>query len=807
MSERVLKQIEFPIEGMTCAACAMRVEKGLNRLPGVEASVNAVNDEARVEFDPGRVSPLEMLAAVEQAGYGVPHQSVDLALFGMTCAACSSRIEKMLNRLPGVKASVNLATEKAHVTYPSGMVEIGDLIRQVEKAGYGAQEIRLLDSAGQKSRDEALYRSGVRRFAVSALLTLPLLAQMLGMFTGQRAFLPLWLQWLLATPVQFWIGARFYKGAWKSLKGGGANMDVLVVLGTSMAYFYSTLVFWMGLHAHVYFEASASIITLILMGKLLEAKAKRSASFAIEKLIRLQPKTARVERDGQLLDVDVAQVAKGEVFVVRPGESIPVDGVVLSGVSTVNEAMLTGESLPQSRKEGDRVFAATLNGQGLLRCRVTGVGPDTVLARIIRMVGEAQGSKAPIQHLADRISGVFVPLVVLISLVTLLAWWILGAHFTVALINAVAVLVIACPCALGLGTPTAIMVGTGRGAQAGILIRNAQALERAHQIDVLVVDKTGTLTWGRPTLTDLVPEGEADGVGALLSLAATLEQGSEHPLSQAVMERARQEGIKPGPMTGFRAEPGQGITASIDHEQVWLGAPAWLQQQGIEINGDRLRDLQSEGKTVAGLARAGQCLGLLGMTDTLRPSARLAVSRLHEMGIEVIMMTGDNAATAGMIAREAGIHQYFAETLPQDKAEKIRKMQQEGHLVGMVGDGINDAPALAGADVSFAMGSGSDIAMETADVTLMHGDLLAVADAIDLSRATLRKIRQNLFFAFIYNLMGIPLAAMGLLNPVIAGAAMALSSVSVVTSSLLLRRWKPMQAISPISLNLNPMEE
>ncbi len=807
MSERVLKQIEFPIEGMTCAACAMRVEKGLNRLPGVEASVNAVNDEARVEFDPGRVSPLEMLAAVEQAGYGVPYQSVDLALSGMTCAACSSRIEKMLNRLPGVKASVNLATEKAQVTYPSGMVEIGDLIRQVEKAGYGAQEIRLLDSAGQKSRDEALYRSGVRRFAVSALLTLPLLAQMLGMFTGQMAFLPLWLQWLLATPVQFWIGARFYKGAWKSLKGGGANMDVLVVLGTSMAYFYSTLVFWMGLHAHVYFEASASIITLILMGKLLEAKAKRSASFAIEKLIRLQPKTARVERDGQLLDVDVAQVAKGEVFVVRPGESIPVDGVVLSGVSTVNEAMLTGESLPQSRKEGDRVFAATLNGQGLLRCRVTGVGPDTVLARIIRMVGEAQGSKAPIQHLADRISGVFVPLVVLISLVTLLTWWILGAHFTVALINAVAVLVIACPCALGLGTPTAIMVGTGRGAQAGILIRNAQALERAHQIDVLVVDKTGTLTWGRPTLTDLVPEGETDGVGTLLSLAATLEQGSEHPLSQAVMERARQEGIKPGLMTGFRAEPGQGITASIDHEQVWLGAPAWLQQQGIEINGDRLRDLQSEGKTVAGLARAGQCLGLLGMTDTLRPSARLAVSRLHEMGIEVIMMTGDNAATAGMIAGEAGIHQYFAGTLPQDKAEKIRKMQQEGRLVGMVGDGINDAPALAGADVSFAMGSGSDIAMETADVTLMHGDLLAVADAIDLSRATLRKIRQNLFFAFIYNLMGIPLAAMGLLNPVIAGAAMALSSVSVVTSSLLLRRWKPMQAVSPISLNLNPMEE
>ncbi len=790
MADPALNQVDLPIEGMTCTACATRIEKTLNRLPGVQATVNVATDKAQIRFDANQVSPQELVEAVQKTGYGVSRHTTELAISGMTCASCALRIEKALNKLPGVSAHVNLATEQAHVTFTPGLVTPNDLIRQVEKAGYGAQEIAGLDSVAEKSRRQAAYRQDLTQFAVSTLLTLPLLAQMVGMFTGHMEIWPRALQWLLATPVQFWIGARFYRGAWNALRGGSANMDVLVALGTSMAYLFSTVVTLLGLAEHVYFEASASIITLVLMGKLLEARAKSKTSGAIEALMKLQPKTAHVERDGDVKEIEVALMAVGDVFIVRPGESIPVDGIVLSGISSVDESMLTGESLPKLKEANAKVFAATLNGQGMLRCKAVGVGSHTALAHIIRLVGEAQGSKAPIQRLADQISGIFVPVVVGIAILTLSGWWLFSGEFTQALINAVAVLVIACPCALGLGTPTAIMVGTGRGAQVGILIKNAEALERAQKINTLVVDKTGTLTEGKPAVTDLLP------VGALprqefLKLAATLEQGSEHPLSRAVMDKAAKEDILPMELRDFHAEPGKGVRATIGQETYWLGSPAWLKSLSIALDHEKVEALQHEGKTVIGLASRGKPLGYLAIADRLRPTSRQAVAKLHEMGMEVVMLTGDNAATAKAIAHEAGISQFIAEVLPQDKALKINEIQALGRVIGMVGDGINDAPALAAADVSFAIGAGSDIAMEAADVTLMNNDLLTAVDAIELSKATLSKIKQNLFFAFIYNILGIPLAAVGMLNPVIAGAAMAMSSVSVVTNSLLLRQWRP----------------
>ncbi|MBU6504949.1 MAG: heavy metal translocating P-type ATPase [Betaproteobacteria bacterium] len=790
MAEPALNQVDLPIEGMTCTACAARIEKTLNRLPGVQATVNVATDKAQIRFDANQVSPQELVEAVQKTGYGVPRQTTELAISGMTCASCAARIEKVLNQLPGVSAHVNLATERAHITFTPGLAGIADLIRQVEKAGYGAQEIAGLDSAAEKVGRQAAYRHDLIRFAVSALLTLPLLAQMVSMFAGHMELWPRGLQWLLATPVQFWIGARFYRGAWNALRGGSANMDVLVALGTSMAYLFSTTVTFLGLAEHVYFEASASIITLVLMGKLLESRAKSKTSGAIEALMKLQPKTAHVEQDGIVKEIEVALMKVGDVFIVRPGESLPVDGVVLSGASSIDESMLTGESLPQQKEANAKVFAATLNGQGMLRCKVTGVGAHTALAHIIRLVEEAQGSKAPIQRLADQISGIFVPVVVGIAVLTFGGWWLFSGDFTQALINAVAVLVIACPCALGLGTPTAIMVGTGRGAQAGILIKNAEALERAQKINTLAVDKTGTLTEGKPAVTDVLPAASLTRQ-AFLKLAATLEQGSEHPLSRAVLDEATAAGIQPAEMHGFRAEPGKGVTASLGDEVFWLGSPAWLESLGIPLDQEKVAALQHSGKTVIGLASRGAPLGYLAIADRLRPTSRQAVTRLHEMGVQVVMLTGDNAATAQAIAGEAGIRQFIAEVLPQVKASKIKEMQAQGRVIGMVGDGINDAPALAAADVSFAIGTGSDIAMEAADVTLMNSDLLTAVDAIELSKATFTKIKQNLFFAFIYNILGIPLAAVGMLNPVIAGAAMAMSSVSVVTNSLLLRRWQP----------------
>jgi Cu+-exporting ATPase len=730
---------------------------------------------------------------------------VEFSISGMTCAACSARLEKVLNRQPGMQANVNLASERARVRLADGANEAA-VMAAVAKAGFSAAPVDSQTRVREKAEKLQVYRSESRRFWISVALTLPLVGQMFFMFGehGHMNELPRWLQLALATPVQFWIGWRFYDGAYKALRGGGANMDVLVALGTSMAWGFSTVVTVFSLDQHVYFEGGAAVITLVLLGKLLEAGAKARTSEAIESLIRLQPKTARIERNGQWVEIAVETLMPGDIFLVRPGESVPVDGQVIDGESSINESMLTGESMPVGKRVDDKVFAATANGQGALRCRATGVGEHTLLAGIIRLVGEAQGSKAPVQRLADQISAIFVPVVCVIALLTFLGWWWYSGEFAEALVNAVAVLVIACPCALGLATPTAIMVGTGQGARAGILVKNAEALERAERITVLALDKTGTLTCGTPQVTDVVPRGIERAEA--LRLAAALEQNSEHPLARAIVaEHVLAQAQEPGkapiaasvePMAvpavnsqkvqNFKALPGHGVEGEIDGRQLRLGSPTWLGVGADPV----VRGLQNAGKTVVALADGDQIQALLAIADALRPSSRAAVARLRQRGIRVVMLTGDNAATAAAIAAEAGIAEFRAGILPGDKAAAIVELKANGALVAMVGDGINDAPALAAADVSFAIGAGSDAAIEAADLTLIRSDLLGVADAIDLSAATLGKIRQNLFFAFIYNVLGIPLAAAGLLNPVFAGAAMAMSSVSVVSNSLLLKRWR-----------------
>ncbi|PKO85011.1 MAG: heavy metal translocating P-type ATPase [Betaproteobacteria bacterium HGW-Betaproteobacteria-11] len=712
----------------------------------------------------------------------------------MTCAACAARIERQLNKVPGVEAAVNFAAERAYVRYDPARADAAALIATVGKTGFTAQVSSAATRQAEKAEKLARYREEVRRFWIACALTAPLLVQMVFMFgAGEHAdVLPRGLQLLLATPVQFWIGWRFYVGGFHALRGGSGNMDVLVALGTSMAWLYSAMVTVAGLgHHHVYFEASSTVITLVLLGKILEARAKARTSQAIEALARLQPQTARIERDGQLVDVPVASLIPGDVFIVRGGEAVPVDGAVISGESAVDEAMLTGESLPVAKRPDDRVYAATVNGEGLLRVRATGVGSHTLLASIIRLVEEAQGSKAPVQRLVDQVAAIFVPLVVVVAVLTFAGWWLTTGEFTTALIDAVAVLVIACPCALGLATPTAIMVGTGQGARAGILIRNAEALERAEKLAVLVVDKTGTLTEGKPVVTDVMVAKAGCDETALLRLVASLEQASIHPLAAAVVARAKAAGIPLVSPRDLTTVPGRGVSGRVDDLWVRAGSPAWLRSEGLAV--PAATALQQAGRSLVVVAAGDEVLGLIAIADPLRASSRAAVARLQKLGIEVVMLTGDNPGTAAAIAREAGIARYEAEVLPGEKAAAVARLKREGggRRVGMAGDGINDAPALAAADVSFAMGAGSDVAMQAADVTLMHNDLAGVADAIALSRATLGKIRQNLFFAFIYNVLGIPAAAFGLLNPVIAGAAMAASSVSVVTSSLLLKNWKP----------------
>ncbi|MEK7946876.1 heavy metal translocating P-type ATPase [Pigmentiphaga sp. YJ18] len=783
----------LPIEGMTCASCVGRVERALSQVPGVRrASVNLATETAEVEAD-APVQAATLRAAVEKAGYEIPAGSVDLSIGGMTCASCVSRVEKALARVPGVAgAEVNLATETARVSLVS-KVDPAVLIGAVEKAGY---EARL---AAQSAPVADAATAGLPTWwpiALAGALSLPLVVPMLLMPFGIHWMPNGWVQWALATPVQFWLGARFYRGAWKALKARTGNMDLLVALGTSAAYGLSVYqLLRHGAHGatHLYFEASAVVITLVLLGKWLETRAKRQTTEAIRALNALRPEVARVRREGGEVEVPVASVHPGDLVVVRPGERVPVDGEVVEGASQIDESLITGESLPVDKQHGDRVTGGSVNAEGLLVVRTTAVGAESMLARIVRLVESAQAKKAPIQRLVDRVSEVFVPVIVAIAAVTLLAWGGATGDWELAILNAVAVLVIACPCALGLATPTAIMAGTGVAARHGILIKDAEALEVAHNVKVVAFDKTGTLTEGKPELVAAEPaQGERRD---LLAASAALQAGSEHPLARAVMAEARREGITVPAATQARAVAGRGMAASVDDRELRLGSGRYMQELGVEIGplAQRAAALQGEGRTVSWVASvSGQpvLLGLLAFGDTLKPTSEAALQSLREQGIRSVLLTGDNAGAARAIGQALGVDDVRAEVLPEHKAETIAALRAEGHVVAMVGDGINDAPALAAADVGIAMSTGTDVAMHAAGVTLMRGDPALVGDAIDISRRTYAKIRQNLFWAFIYNVVGVPLAALGLLSPVLAGAAMALSSVSVVSNALLLRRWK-----------------
>ncbi len=783
--------ISLPVKGMTCAACSTRLERVLGKVAGVEAAtVSLATERAHIRFDDASTNAAALAEAVAKAGFVVPRDSLELAITGMTCAACSTRLEKVLARVPGVRAAqVNLAIGRASIEFLPGTVAAADLVAAVDKAGFGAKVVTNADE--QALRDEAEYVRALRRqfllLVLSALLTLPLLAGMAADLLGVAWSLPPMAQWAVATPVQFWIGWRFYEGAWKSLRGGAGNMDVLVALGTSAAYGLSTFYVATGQahHANLYFEAAAVVITLVLLGKLLEARAKRSAAGAIRALMKLRPDTARVERDGRLVEVPAEAVAPGDVVVVRPGERVPVDGVVVDGESQVDESLITGESLPMAKGPEAEVVSGAVNGEGLLRIRATRVGAESTISRIIRMVQGAQASKAPVQKLVDRISAVFVPVVVVMAAMTFLGWALAG-NMETAFVAAVSVLVIACPCALGLATPTGIMVGTGVAARHGILIKDAEALERAHHVQVVVFDKTGTLTEGHPAVVAVV------GDDGLLGLAASVQQGSEHPLARAVLGKAAEAGLTLSPVSEFKSLPGRGLVAQIDGRAVIIGSPRLMTERGIDTTAllPGAEAEEARGRTVMWVAEGARALGFIAVADPVKASARAAVAGLHAMGIETVMLTGDNARAARAVADAVGIDRVLAEVLPEDKAAEIVKLKGEGRVVAMVGDGINDAPALAAADIGIAMGTGTDVAMQAAGITLVKGDPALLPAALSVSRAAYAKIRQNLFWAFFYNVVAIPASALGLLTPVIAGAAMAFSSVSVVSNSLLLRRWR-----------------
>ncbi|MBN2908398.1 copper-translocating P-type ATPase [Polycladomyces sp. WAk] len=798
----VEKQVVVRITGMTCAACANRIEKGLKRLEGIkDANVNLVTEQATIHYDPGQLDVGKIEEKIEALGYGTVKESVDLAITGMTCAACAARIEKGLSRIPGVwEAHVNLATETARVTYSPESVNTDDLIRKVEQLGYQAR-LRSEQPEDRDHRQSDMIRRK-RQFIWSALLSLPLLWAMAGHF----AFLSFlwvpellmnpWVQLILATPIQLGIGWQFYKGAYKALRNRSANMDVLVALGTSAAYFYSliqTLRTMGGGHAELYYETSAVLITLILLGKWLEARAKGHTSEAIRKLMNLQPKMATVIRDGKELRIPAAEVKVGDQVLIKPGEQVPVDGEVTEGASSVDESMLTGESIPVKKTKGDQVIGGTVNGNGALTLRATQVGKDTVLAQIIRVVEEAQAAKAPIQRIADAVSGVFVPIVVGIALVTFGLWyvWLEPGLFASALEKAIAVLVIACPCALGLATPTSIMAGSGRAAEWGVLFKSGEHLETAHRVQTVVLDKTGTVTEGKPVLTDAIAEEPWDK-HEWLRLVAAAEKRSEHPLAQAVVAGVDEQGEGLPAVEFFEAVPGHGIRAQVSGHDVWIGNRQWMERHDVDFSAAEpmLQKWEEKGKTAILTAIDGKYAGALAVADPVKPSSRQAIARLKAMGLEVVLLTGDNARTAQAIAHEVGIGRVIAEVLPEGKAETVKQLQAEGKKVAMVGDGINDAPALAAADVGMAIGTGTDVAMEAADITLMRGDLNGIVDALVISRLTVRNIRQNLFWALVYNAVGIPVAAAGWLAPWLAGAAMAFSSVSVVLNALRLQRAK-----------------
>ncbi|MFL0473438.1 heavy metal translocating P-type ATPase [Priestia sp. 179-F W1.4 NHS] len=797
------KEATLQVTGMTCAACSNRIEKGLKKIEGVkEANVNLALERSTIIFDPSKTSPQAFEEKIEKLGYGVVSEKAEFAITGMTCAACSTRIEKGLNKLEGVtKASVNLALETASVEYSPSQIDPQDITQRVEKLGYGAK-LKSEEKEEEQSYREKEVSKQKGKFWFSFILSVPLLWAMVSHFTF-TSFIPLphmlmnpWVQLALATPVQFVVGKQFYIGAFKALRNKSANMDVLVALGTSAAYFYSlySSLKSLGSSAHttqLYYETSAILITLILLGKLFEANAKGRSSEAIKKMMGLQAKTAVVVRDGAEIEIPVEEVQKDEVIFIKPGEKVPVDGEIIEGQSALDESMLTGESVPVDKSIGDKVIGATLNKNGFLKIKATNVGKETALAQIIKVVEEAQGSKAPIQRLADYISGIFVPIVVGIALLTFFVWyiWIVPGEFAPALEKLIAVLVIACPCALGLATPTSIMAGSGRAAEFGILFKGGEHLEATHKIDTILLDKTGTVTNGTPELTDVrIAQGYEEN--ELLQLVASAERLSEHPLAQALVAGIKNKGIEIQDPLSFEAIPGHGVRATVQERELLVGTRKLMNQHKVNIDAalEEMTNLEREGKTAMLVALDGKYAGMLAVADTIKETSKEAVSRLKEMGLEVMMITGDNRQTAQAIAMQAGIEHVIAEVLPEGKAEEVKKLQQQGKKVAMVGDGINDAPALALADIGMAIGTGTDVAMEAADITLMRGDLMSIADAIEMSRKTISNIKQNLFWAVGYNTLGIPIAAVGLLAPWVAGAAMAFSSVSVVLNALRLQR-------------------
>lgn len=808
-------RIDIPIKGMSCAACAARIEKGLNTLLGVkQTTVNLASEKATVIFNPSQTDLSQLAKKIRSLGYDVKKEKITIPIVGMSCASCVNKVEKAIWNLKGVlDVNVNLATERAIVEYLLGVLSFKEIKNAIEAEGYKVIEIEEEDIVEKERILRQKELLGLRlKFIIGASLLIPILilmygAEILHRWIGLTRQVNFFLQFLFATPVQFWAGWQFYIGFWKAARHKTSDMNTLIAIGTSAAYIYSLIVTFFphlimvkGLMLDVYFDTSSAIIVLILLGRFLEAKAKGRTSEAIKKLIGLQPKTARVIRNGNEIDIPVGEVVPGDLVVVRPGERIPVDGIVKEGYSSVDESMVTGESLPVEKRAGDKVIGATINKTGTFKFEATKVGKETVLAQIIRLVSEAQGSKPPIARLADVIASYFVPVVISIAIVTFIIWSIWGPNpsFTYAFLNFISVLIIACPCALGLATPTSIMVGTGKGAENGILIRSAEALEIAHKLDTIVLDKTGTLTKGEPSVTDIIPV-DPFKKEEVLFFSASVEKGSEHPLAEAIIKKAKEEGLTPIDPEDFNSIAGEGVEAKLDGKLILMGNERLMKSREVELNGliEKAKELSRQGKTPMFLSVDHRPAGIIAVADTLKDNSIEAIHALHKMGIEVVMITGDTEQTAMAIAKQTGIDRVLAEVSPEKKAYEVRKLQQEGKKVGMVGDGINDAPALVQADVGIAIGTGTDIAIESADITLMKGDLRGVVTAIALSRATIRNIKQNLFWAFAYNSILIPVASgilypfFGiLLNPIFAAAAMAISSVTVVSNALRLKRFK-----------------